>query len=446
MGAALLIGAAACGGESRTSHADSARANGGSSVGGSRSSGGASSGALGGAAAASGSAALEGGGAGLGGATAGGQSVAGAAAGDFAGGAAAGQASTEVPLDSVSETLAQAYCTLEARCQQGYSTTGFVMPGEDCVMLTKQRLELNGLELLAGAVAAGRVEYHGELMQACSDAIKAPNCSDTIERELPECEAAITGTLALGEPCVLSEECKGSLLCDTRTACPGRCAERYAEGEACSVDDDCADGLMCEPYTGSCAKPVRAGEACEGEDDHPCLPGLYCAKTVTEALTMHRPAGTCMYISHGVRMGTPACDALQGLLCNTEDLNPVGPCVLETLVGDTTTWSCNGPAATGCTLALPDDCGAGQFCPLDAKAIETGVLTSTCKPLPKPGEPCARRPLLSTILPECAPYARCDTSSTCHELGKIGAHCDDNEQCLTGFCADFQCARAHACP
>jgi hypothetical protein len=333
-----------------------------------------------------------------------------------------------------------------ARCEEEFSVNGFVLPGEDCVMLTRKRLELNGLELLGGAVSEGRIEYHPELMQACADAITAPECEDMIERDLPECEAAITGSAALGEPCQLSEECAGSLICDIRASCPGKCAERYAAGVRCSVDAECANGLRCEFYSGVCQEPVGVGEPCEGTGNHPCLPGQFCAKPVTEALTMHRPAGTCTYISHGPPDGTPACDALQGLLCNVEEVGAAEHCVLESLSDDSATWTCK-PAGDGtCGLALPEQCPAGEFCPIGIDVAETGVLTATCTALPGPGARCAARPLFPTILPDCAPYSRCDTSVTCQKLGEVGARCGDDEHCATGFCDRSQCARTHACP
>ena len=456
LGVVLLMGVSACGGESRTSHpgapAVGARAAGGSPGAGGDGSPGAGasasgSGGMGGASAGA-SAALGGAAGALGGGTAGANAMAGGMTASAPGGsgAVAGQASAPVPIEQVPATLAEAYCTLAGRCEHGLSTDGFVMTGEDCVLLTKKRLELNGLELLAAAVSAGRIEYHPELMQACHDAIAAQECQGTTERDLPACEAAITGSAALGEPCKLSEECQGSLICETRASCPGTCAERYGEGMRCSVDAECADGLRCDPYSGACHRAVNVGEACEGDSDLPCLPGLFCAKGVEEALTMHRPAGTCAYISRGQPGGTPACDSLQGLLCGTKELQVPEHCVLESLVEDSATWACDDGLGDTCGLAIPEQCPDGQYCPVDSDALARGVFTATCTPLPLPGEPCAHRPLLGTLLPWCAPYARCDTGGTCKALGEVGAFCEDDDQCYTGYCASFQCARSHACP
>ena len=467
LGVALLLGVSACGGESRPSHSGAPADVAGAASGSSGIGGGGSSGTDGGASSGASAGAPGTGGGGSSGASAGAPDGPGATAGALGGGTAgasamagggmtantsggsgavAGQASALVPIEQVSEALADAYCTLRQRCEQGLSTNGFVMAGEDCVLLTKKRLELNGLELLAAAVSAGRIEYHPELMQACHDAITSQECQDTIERDLPACEAAITGSAALGEPCKLSEECQGSLICDTRASCPGTCAERYGEGVRCSVDAECADGLGCDPYGGACHKAVNVGETCEGDADLPCLPGLFCAKEVEEALTMHRPVGTCADIARGQPGGTPACDPLQGLLCGVEEGQGPGHCVLESLVEDNATWVCDDGPGDTCGLALPEQCPDGQFCPIQYEALERGELTATCTPLPLPGAPCAYRPLLPTILPWCAPYARCDSSGTCRELGEVGALCEDDEHCYTGYCTGFQCARIHACP
>ena len=449
LGVVLLMGAPSCGGESRPSHSGApvagAPAAGGSpgtggdgspgtGGGGSGGTGGASAGAVGAAAGV------------LGGGTAGVNAMAGGGMGanvPGGSGASAGQANAMVPIEQVPEVLAEAYCTLRQRCEQGLSTNGFVMAGEDCVLLTKKRLELNGLELLAAAVSAGRIEYHPELMQACHDAITAQECQDTIQRDLPACEAAITGGAALGEPCKLSEECEGSLICDTHVSCPGTCAERYGEGVRCSVDADCADGFGCDFYSGACKKTVNVGEACEGASNLQCLPGMFCAKDVEEVLTMNRPAGTCADISRGQPART--CDPLRGLLCGANELQDPGRCVLESLAESSAAWACVDGLGDTCGLALPEQCPDGQYCPVDYDALDRGVLTATCTRLPLPGEPCASRPLLPTILPWCAPYARCD-NRICRELGEVGASCSDDEQCYTGFCARSQCARIHACP
>lgn len=365
-----------------------------------------------------------------------------AAGGD---GGVAGQASAPVPLEQVPEVLAEAYCTLRQRCEGELSTNSFLMPGEDCVLLTKKRLELNGLEQLAAAVSAGRIEYHPERMQACHDAITAQECQDTANGDLPACEAAITGSAALGDSCTLSEECQGSLICDTHLGCPGTCAERYGEDVRCSVDADCADGFGCDFYSGACQKSVNVGEACEGNAHLQCLPGVFCAKEVEEVLRLNRPGGTCAAIARGQPAGN--CDPLRGLLCGAGELQDPEHCVLESLVEGSATWTCEDGLGDTCGLALPEQCPEGQYCPIDYDALDRGVLTASCTPLPSAGEPCVRRPLLVVLLPECAPYARC-ANMTCIELGEVGAFCSDDEQCYTGYCETGrgQCARMNACP
>lgn len=278
-------------------------------------------------------------------------------------------------------------------------------------------------------------------MQACHDAIATQACQDTIQRDLPACEAAITGSAALGEPCKLSEECQGSLICDTRGLCPGTCRERYGEGVRCSVDADCADGLRCDFYSGACKNTVNVGEVCEGDTNLQCLPGMFCAKEVEDALTINRPPGTCAYITRE----QPACDPLQGRLCGANDLRDPAHCVLESLAEGSAAWACVDGLGDTCGLALPEQCPHGQYCPIDHNELDTGIFTATCTPLPSPGQPCAYRAVLPTILPSCAPYARCH-NRTCEELGELGAFCSDDEQCYTGFCDRSQCARIHACP
>jgi hypothetical protein len=119
--------------------------------------------------------------------------------------------------------------------------------------------------------------------------------------------------------------------------------------------------------------------------------------------------------------------------------------MLQSLTEGSATWACGAAQGDTCRLALPEQCPDGQYCPVDYNGLARGVSTATCRALPVPGEPCAYRPLLGTILAQCAPYARCD-NGRCNALGEVGAFCDDDEQCYTGYCASFQCARSHTCP
>jgi hypothetical protein len=282
-------------------------------------------------------------------------------------------------------------------------------------------------------------------MQACHDAITAQECEETSQRDIPACEAAITGSAALGEPCKLSEECEGSLICDTYPSCPGTCVERYGQGERCSVDAECADGLGCDFYSAVCQPYVNIGEACEGASNLQCVPGQFCAKEVEQVLTLGRPGGTCADISRAQPGAPPACDPLQARVCGGDRLQDRARCVLQSLEEETATWACEEGLGDTCGFALPEQCPDGQYCPIDAAALGGGMFTATCTRLPSPGEECAFRPLLPTILPTCAPYARC-RNRTCQELGEVGALCNDDEQCYTGFCDSFECARIHACP
>ena len=90
--------------------------------------------------------------------------------------------------------------------------------------------------------------------------------------------------------------------------------------------------------------------------------------------------------------------------------------------------------------------GFGPERPIDDNAIGHQTFAATCQSLPAPGERCNYQPILVSISPSCAPYARCDTGSMCRPLGEVDAFCDDDEQCYTGFCDRSRCARAHACP
>jgi hypothetical protein len=361
---------------------------------------------------------------------------AGSSAGKGGAAGSAGKPSGSIPLEDTPHAYATAYCALLERC--GGFLFDLVTAYEDCVTLTEERLRQGGLDALTEAVDDGRVEYHGDLMQGCLDAVDMRACDTLTTRGIPECEAALSGTAAEGESCELNEECEGSLICETNGSCPGTCVERYSAGEDCSADDDCADGLVCSKVTAHCAKPAQMGEACEGGSEVQCDVGLLCGGQDAEQM---KP-GICAPISSVELRGEgAACDPNAGSLCES-GLS----CVLTGYANMALTWECRTPSVSGgnCGVGLPEDCVDGQYCPLTGVDVLAGTFTATCTPLPAAGEDCAKRPL-GALMPGCAPYARCGGDGKCIDFRDLGESCTNDEVCYSSHCSGGACEPAHAC-
>jgi len=347
----------------------------------------------------------------------------------------AGSSGTGIPLADAPKAYATAYCAVLDRCE-GF-LYDLLTAYEDCAALTEERLKQSGFDALSAAVDDGRVEYHGDRMQDCLDAMVARSCDMLTTRGIPECEAALTGTAKKGESCELNEECEGSLICETNGTCPGTCVERYSAGKPCSVDDECADGLVCSSVTQHCAEPAHDGEPCEGGVEVQCEPGFFCSGANADKMQ----PGACVSVDAVTLAGKgEACDPTGGVLCES-DLS----CVVTGIKNKVLTWECQTPAKSGgdCGVGLPEACIDGEYCPLTTVDIVAGTYTATCVPLPGAGEACAKRPLAG-LMPACAPYMRCG-GDKCVPFRDLGESCASDDVCYSGHCADKACEPAHAC-
>jgi hypothetical protein len=339
-----------------------------------------------------------------------------------------------VPLEEVPAHYADAYCSVLERC------SGFlyelIFPLEDCRRLATEAARQGGFSELIDAVDDGRIVYHADKAGACFEAIEARACSELNARELPECEAALAGTVAEDGDCSLDEECEGALICEHDGACPGACVERYGAGTECVENDQCADGLVCSTATAHCVEPAREGTACEGGTEPQCDVGLLCVgnDNALREPGICRPLDTVSFGSAGA-----SCDPTNAMLCE-EGLS----CVVTGLGEDLgASWECQAIADLGgpCRLGIPEHCPSGEFCPVGLLEALAGA-EADCQPLPAAGEPCANRPLV--FLPACEAYARCDAGE-CVELRDLGESCETSAVCYSGSCADGACEPPRSC-
>ena len=210
-------------------------------------------------------------------------------------------------------------------------------------------------------ITQGTIAYDGTQAQACLDALANLSCDGLLQRDQPACLAALDGKVEIGGNCELSEECKGSAICESSSGtCPGQCSALLQAGQQCSQDSDCDSGLQCSSTTQLCVTFGAVGAACE-YGAPPRGPGLMClGKDDT-----NQTSGVC-YNAITALSAEPgaACDPNAGTLCKSGLA-----CVADSY--DATSakvvWKCvqGGSYAAGqaCKPGFPDACASGELLP-----------------------------------------------------------------------------------
>ncbi|MBN2573299.1 MAG: hypothetical protein JXP73_01925 [Deltaproteobacteria bacterium] len=326
-----------------------------------------------------------------------------------------------IPLADLPPKLAEALCTAYQSCYG--PVFELFLNGTDCVFITEQRIRNGTFPMLQNQIDQGKLVYNGAKAQACLDSIAARTCAQMLDRDSPECEAALDGTVEMGGACVLDEDCKGKALCKSSSGtCPGQCVPLLVAGQACGEDGDCQDGLQCSGETRLCVQPAAVGQACD-YGAPPCGPGLLCLGKDDDA----RTSGTCMTPASalvGVQGGP--CDPTVGQLCQS-GLS----CVAESisLVPLEIVWRCvaagSYDAGASCKPGFPEACVPGYFCKTGTglEALAGG----TCAVIPGTGEACG------TGLSQCQPGDVC-VSGICQQLAANGVGCTVDAMCLSAYC------------
>jgi hypothetical protein len=262
-----------------------------------------------------------------------------------------------IPIEELGNELQEAFCSRIVRC-------GLV----DDVASCSELIDFNDEEIQAG-VAAGTIDYDGELARDCLDAFAAASCdgsSESARVEPPSCREAIRGTVADGGACENSNECASGdcMLTSCQMACcPGTCAttvEDAAIGASCAAGP-CVEGAFCDA-TQICRALINADQACNNSGE--CNYGLYCEQTTGPGVCRDAPnrgdscpVGDCADLGDRCDMGTMTCVALSAA---------GGPCMdffscQAQLVCASTTNTCAEPPSVG--QACPDFvCAANGWC------------------------------------------------------------------------------------
>ena len=328
---------------------------------------------------------------------------------------------SSIPLDDAPAAAANAICAAYVRCMG--PAIGLVFPEDDCVERATYNLQDTVFATMQASIAAGKTIYHADKMPACVAAYEARDCA--LVGDWPvECADAVEGSVPLDGDCSTLTECAGIAFCDTNLGCPGKCTALRGAGEPCLHGGYCDAGLTC--WSGKCTPLSAAGEACEGNTAPECHLGLLCIGNKKDESVPGKcfPADTLFTSTLDV-----GCSFDTGPLCLEE---------LHCKVTSDTGGVCTGDAANAgpCSLAIPDQCPAGQFCQLAPMSPD-----GQCTAIPGPNQPCAEGLLLK---PPCQAGYLC-IEGVCKPMARLGQGCADHVQCYSEYCNNGVCTAPGSC-
>lgn len=331
-----------------------------------------------------------------------------------------------LPLEELPAGIASVFCGALTQC---FGELLELFPSPDCEANLQKQFENEEFPAIQAAVEAGTARYDGTKAPACLRALEQLGCDIAAERSLPACEAALAGTIALGDACSVDAECEGDAFCDvSEGTCPGTCAELRREGESCESDSACINGLSCTGAT--CEREATQGQPCGGADGGACRIGLICrGETETDS-------GTCANADTILSQDLEeSCSPDGAQLCKA-GLS----CVYTGSEGGEPVFVCREKVASGadCSLGFPEQCPDGEYCDVD---ITTGVTEGSCVALPGAGETCLLGEFRTS---PCARGLSC-LNGECKALKENGATCGSQLECYGGRCLTGQCQGADFC-
>ena len=302
--------------------------------------------------------------------------------------------SNGITADNYSAQLRDANCDLRVRCGQ-------FTDRESCAAYFPVGEGAN----LAAEIAAGKTTFDVNRAEECVNDIRNTPCDTTSEeaRTTPAaCDAAITGTGAMGAPCFSNDECQST---------------------ACALDPTCA-GPCC---AGTCTPTQAAADLGEPCATRPCKANLTCsnAKMCVALYPDGMPCDDDTQCAFGLGcLGTPGiCHPLPKL----GEACPDGACA--ELGASCNNGVCTQLGLTGAACTTLADCSL--YYPCNSGSLQ-------CEPWPRTGESC-------TAL--CSDGSFCDSSTfTCTSPLANGSPCKTDDNCASTYCnAQKVCADVVVC-
>lgn len=243
---------------------------------------------------------------------------------------------------------------------------------------------------LNDSIAAGRVRFDAERMNACLNAHVAPEGScGMIVTELPWKEAcadfAWVGTVAVGGACFFGHDCAGAPdnFCAPNQKCTAKPTAGFPCGSGCASDFHCVAGI-CQPKLPSGAPCVSTSQ---------CQKDLFCDSSAVPmpVCAAKAPGGTACTSSAGCASGTCVpgqcmgtsfscfrdadCSsrcADDGSSCTTSAQCATGTCSVGGNLCTSNT-SCTAGGGDTCVfpvLCLPGDCIGDPVCTSQTLAVD----------------------------------------------------------------------------
>ncbi len=355
--------------------------------------------------------------------------------GDAAGSGGGGGSTSGPAFEDLPPLLAQAMCSIVETCMGEDIVAGIYGEGmcEDRVVAS---VEDGDFGYTGDAIAAGRVTYNPDRVDACLASIQSAGCDFNATRFMRNdaCGEVLVGAVEAGGECGVEQDCLGDTFCKL-DSCPGICTPLLAAGSSCQDDDQCQEGLHCSDNTEKCATVAAEGAACGGGTGPDCEIGMVCAGEDEDTATQ----GVCTAQADVFteKLGD-SCSFETGTLCEP------GLCcilVVETVDGGPQAlFECAEGVSSGqdCSFGVPTQCPFGEYC--SGIDLTAGDYAGTCQPLPGEGQDCVQ-----DLAGSCAPGLVCDTDGKCHAVGRLGDPCVSDLGCASELCQGGVCARPPLC-
>jgi hypothetical protein len=305
-------------------------------------------------------------------------------------------------IDEVLSRVVQAICKFEAACE---------LTPDLATCLAVEVFDDAELAAVRSAIAAGRINYDPAKGGACVEWVErfytASNCTQSSRASFlnsgsDACESLVTGTVAVGSPCLVQGECVSGGICQrtdpacTQQCCSGTCVARPAPvpvGGDCTTlqpNQSCATGSFCFAATSGgppvCTIPSTVeGSACA--TIYACAGPLFCDRDTTTGMGMCRRAAASGASCIGGAISYASCDDIR----DTCD-EATGTCVRRTAVGgtcDPARYDCVGYAQCAGTTCVagprPGEACTPEGVPDCLGSYLCSAQTSTCELIPPDG-------------------------------------------------------------
>ena len=337
------------------------------------------------------------------------------------------------------------------------------------------------------AIAQGRILVDADAERDCVAALRAsaaslPACASSQVLDASACDGVLTGTVAPGGACHVSEACAGDARCD-RSPCPGAIRTQppgYEEGcyAECGADGACGAGEECRQFNGGaisiCLRTDgtsppdpsdRCGGVCVANLDRcaadPCVDGESCRQDRQTGEFACRPklgeGDACTFGDDCTRDSSRVGCVEESGVCTRYGTVPVGGFCDEFDAYCEPHLRCTGPGETCAPLPDPPSLTEGEDCSNAFWNCAVGLAcvadptqeprVATCEPLKAAGQPCY-------FSQECAGGQVClgavvgssaSAPGECGDLLSGGAACSANHECVSEQCRAGVCEARELC-